>query len=71
MNIVVVCRLHNISNLKQELNGTKAYEETSTDVKSVADSQINELPLKFSVSITTAQVAVWQTSQYQLSRRGN
>ena len=30
-NIVVVCRLHYIHTLKQELNGTKAYEETSID----------------------------------------
>ena len=30
-NIVVVCRLHFINTLKQELNGTKAYNETSTD----------------------------------------
>ena len=27
---VVVCRLHYINTLKQELNGTEAYEETST-----------------------------------------
>ena len=30
-NIVVVCRLHYINTLKQELNGTKGYKETSTD----------------------------------------
>ena len=34
-NIVVVCRLHYINTSKQELNGTKAYEETSIDEKSV------------------------------------
>ena len=34
-NVVVVCRLQYINTLKQELNGTKAYEETSTDEKSV------------------------------------
>ena len=34
-NVVVVCRLHYITTLKQELNGTKAYEETSIDEKSV------------------------------------
>ena len=27
-NIVVVCRLHYIRTLKQELNGTKAYKES-------------------------------------------
>ena len=32
-NIVVVCRLHYINTLKQELNGTKAYKGTSTDVR--------------------------------------
>ena len=26
-NVVVVCRLHFINTLKQELNGTKAYED--------------------------------------------
>ena len=34
-NIAVVCRLHYINTLKKELNGTKAYEETSIDEKSV------------------------------------
>ena len=37
-NIVVVCRLHYINTLKQELNDTKAYEETSTDEKTVVNS---------------------------------
>ena len=32
---VVVCQLHYINTSKQELNGTKAYEETSIDEKSV------------------------------------
>ena len=48
-NIVVVCRLHYINTLKQELNGTKAYEETSTDEKTVVYSHLNELPYKFAV----------------------
>ena len=34
-NIVVVCRLHYINTLKQELNGTKAYEETSINERSM------------------------------------
>ena len=34
-NIVVVCRLHYMNTLKQELNGNKAYKETSTDEKTV------------------------------------
>ena len=29
-NIVVVCRLHYINTLKQELDGTRAYLETNT-----------------------------------------
>ena len=43
-NIVVACRLHYINILKQELNGTKAYEETSSDEKTVVNSHSNELP---------------------------
>ena len=43
-NIVVFCRLHYINTLKQELNGTKAYEETSTDKKTVVNSHLNDLP---------------------------
>ena len=46
-NVVVVCRLHYINTLKQELNGTKAYEETSKDEKSVVYSHLNEIPNKF------------------------
>ena len=30
--------------LKQGLNGTKAYEETSTDEKTVVNSHSNDLP---------------------------
>ena len=37
-NVVVVCRLHYINTLKQELYGTKAFEETSIDEKSVVYS---------------------------------
>ena len=48
-NVVVVCRLHYINTLKQELNGTKAYEETSKDEKSVVYSHLNEIPKKFVV----------------------
>ena len=39
-NTVVVCRLHYINTLKQEPNGTKAYKETSTDEKTVANSHL-------------------------------
>ena len=34
-NIVVVYRLHYINTSKQEINGTKAYEEFSTDEKTL------------------------------------
>ena len=50
-NVVVVCRLHYINTLKQELNGTKAYEETSKDEKSVVYSHPNEIPNKFAVDV--------------------
>ena len=49
-NIVVVCRLHSINTLEQELNGIKACEETSTDEKTVVNSHSNELPFKFAVN---------------------
>ena len=41
--------LHNT--LKQELNGTKAYEETSIDEKFVVYSHSNEIPNKFAVDV--------------------
>ena len=50
-NVVVVCRLHYINTLKQELNGTKAYKETSIDKKSVVYSHSNEIPNKFAVDV--------------------
>ena len=31
-NVVVVCRLHYINTLKQKLDGTRAYQETDSDV---------------------------------------
>ena len=56
-NVVVVCRLHYIYTLKQELNGngTKAYEETSIDEKSVVYSHSNEIPNKFAVYVKERQ----------------
>ena len=41
-NNVVVYRLHYIYTLKQELNGTMAYEETSTDKKTVVKNHSND-----------------------------
>ena len=41
--------------LKLERNGTKAYEETSTDEKSVVNSHSNDLPYKFPVNVEECQ----------------
>ena len=54
-NVVVVCQLHYINTLKQELNGTKAYEETSIDEKSVVYSHSNKIPNKFAVDVKERQ----------------
>ena len=54
-NVVVVCRLHYLNTLKQELNGTKAYEETYIDEKSVVYSHSNEIPKKFAVDVKERQ----------------
>ena len=54
-SVVVVGRLHYINTLKQELNGTKAYEETSIDEKSVVYSYTNEIPKKFAVDVKERQ----------------
>ena len=54
-SVVVVCRIHYINTLKQELNGTKAYEETSIDEKSVVNSHSNDLPYKFAVNVEVRQ----------------
>ena len=53
--VVVACRLHYINTLKQELNGTKAYEETFIDEKSVVYSHSNEIPNKFAVDVKERQ----------------
>ena len=53
--VVVVFRLHYINTLKQELNGTKAYEETSIDEKFVVYSHSNEIPNKFAVAVMERQ----------------
>ena len=44
-----------INTSKQELNGTKAYKETSTDEKTVFNSHSNELPYKFAVNAKERQ----------------
>ena len=54
-NVVVVCRLHYLNTLKQEPNGTKAYEETSIDEKSLVYSHSNEIPKQFAVDVKERQ----------------
>ena len=54
-NVVVVCRLHYINTLRQELIGTNAYEETFLDEKSVVYSHSNEIPNKFAVYVKEHQ----------------
>ena len=44
-NLVVVWRLHFTNTLKQELGGTKAYEQTSKKEKSVINNHIYMMPL--------------------------
>ena len=50
-----MCKLHYINNLKQELDGTSAYQETDTDTMSVVNAHLNELPVKFSVCVKEGQ----------------
>ena len=54
-NVVVVCRLHYVNTLKQELDGTRAYLETDTDEVSVVNAHSNDLPVKFSVCVNEGQ----------------
>ena len=54
-NVVVVCRLHYLNTLKQELDGTRAYLETDTDEVSVVNAHLNALPVKFSVCVNEGQ----------------
>ena len=54
-NVVVVCRLHYVNTLKQELDGTRAYLETDTDEVSVVNAHLNDLPVKFSVYVNEGQ----------------
>ena len=51
----VDCQLHYINTLKQELNGTKANEETAIDERSEVYSHSNEIPNKFAVDVKERQ----------------
>ena len=44
---VIVCRLHYICTLKQELGGTSAFKETSVEEKFVVNDHCRHLPFKF------------------------
>ena len=61
-NIVVVCRIHLIKTLKQELNGTEAYDETSTEVKAVVNSHLNSLPIKLLKLLKNAKQTFYDVS---------
>ena len=54
-NIVVVWRLRYIDTLKQELSGTKAYEQTSEKEKSVINNNIFHNATRFAVSVNEDQ----------------
>ena len=54
-NVVVVCRLHYSNILKQELDGTRSYQEKDSDEMSVANAHLNELSVKFSVCVSEFQ----------------
>ena len=49
-NVVVVWRLHYIDTLKQELTGTKAYEQTSEKERSVINNHIFRNATRFALS---------------------
>ena len=54
-NVVVVRRLHYIDTLKQELSGTKGYEQTSEKEKSVINNHIFHNATRFAVSVNEDQ----------------
>ena len=50
-NVVVVLRLHYINTLKQELTGTKAYEQTSEKKKCAISNHIFHNATRFAASV--------------------
>ena len=54
-NVVVVCRLHYINTLKQEIGGTRAFKETDSDEIYVVNAHLNEIPVWFSVCVNEDQ----------------
>ena len=55
ISIVVIRHVHYINTLKQELNGTKDYKETSIDEKSVVYSNLNETHNNLAVDVKERQ----------------
>ena len=54
-NVVVVCRLYLIKTLIQEPSGTRAYQENSTEGRSVANGHLEYLAVKVSVGVMESQ----------------
>ena len=54
-NVVIVCRLHYVNTLIQELGSTKTYERTSSDEKYVVNSHCCHTTAKFAVGIKENQ----------------
>ena len=55
LSVTLVLHVHVYYTLKQELNGATAYEETSTDEKTVINGHSNDLPYKFAVNVKERQ----------------
>ena len=47
--------IHYVNNSKQELGGTRAYQEIDSDETSVVNGHLNALPVKFSVCVSECQ----------------
>ena len=54
-NVVVVCRLHYVNTLKEELDGTRTYLETDSDEMSVVNAHLNDFPVNLSVCVNEGQ----------------
>ena len=54
-NVVVLRRLHYINTLKQERSGTKPYEQTSAEEKSVINHHMFQNATRFGVSVDEDQ----------------
>ena len=62
-NVVVVCRLHYINTLKQEVGGTRAYKRTEF----VVNAHLNEIPVTLSLCVNEGQdIALLQKLRVRL-----